>query len=400
MNKNQPLIIKGCKILHKNKWLIDNYIMISSDGKIKEIGNINNLDKLNLNNYEIYNYDKSDYLIPGLIDCHMHGASGYDVMDADLKGLEIIAESLLKQGTTGFLATTMTMSDSCIEKALKAVADYQDKYKKGEIGKLGAQILGVHLEGPFLSNKHPGAQNAKYIKAADIKLFDKWQDISNNQIKLVTIAPESFNNMDFIKHVKKHYPDIVISIGHSDASFEQANEAIKAGACHCTHLYNAMSSFHHRKPGIPGAVLVSDDIMAELIVDGVHLHPGSVKLAIKAKGLDKLILVTDAMRARCMGNGEFDLGGQKVVVKDMNASLEGGVLAGSVLSQYQALKLFANQTGLDLSSAVKLSAENPAKQLNIYNKYGSLDIGKIANLIILSSEMAVKNVYLSGNNII
>ena len=400
MKKNKPIIIKGCKILHKNKWLIDNYLMLSSDGKIKEIGNINNLDKLYLNNYEINNYEKSDYLIPGLIDCHMHGASGYDVMDADLKGLETIAESLLKQGTTGFLATTMTMSDSCIEKALKAVADYQDKYKKGEIGKHGAEILGVHLEGPFLSNKHPGAQNEKYIKAADIKLFDKWQEISNNQIKLITIAPENSNNMDFIKHVKNNYPELVVSIGHSDASFEQANEAIKAGACHCTHLYNAMSSFHHRKPGIPGAVLVSDDITAELILDGVHLHPGSVQLAIKAKGLDKLILVTDAMRARCMGNGEFELGGQKVIVKGMNASLEGGVLAGSIVSQFQALRMFIEQTGHDLSEAVKLSSENPAKQLNIYHDYGSLSVGKRGDIVVLSSDIEVKNIYLLGKQII
>jgi N-acetylglucosamine-6-phosphate deacetylase len=397
----QNTIIKGCKILHKNQWLCDHYLLTDSNGLIKEISPINSLaDNLdsdlgkNLDNYNLIEYPSDHYLVPGLIDCHMHGASGFDVMDADINGLEQLSESLLKQGTTGFLATTMTMSDNCIEKALKSVADYQDKYKKGEIGASGAQILGIHLEGPFLSNKHPGAQNAKYIKSGDIKLFDKWQDIAKGAIKLITVAPEDSNNMSFIKHIKNKYPDIVISIGHSDASFEQANEAISAGACHCTHLFNAMSGFHHRAPGIPGAVLISDDIMAELIVDGEHLHPGSVQLALKAKGLDKLILVTDAMRARCLGDGEFDLGGQKVTVKNMHAALDGNILAGSVLSQYQALKLFIDQTNSDLADAIKLSSENPSKQLGIYDKYGSLEVGKVANMIVMSSDLEVKNTYI------
>lgn len=388
------LVIRGCKILYHGNWLVNHQLICNKEGDITHIESIS--DEHIEESANIVNYPEDNYLIPGLIDCHMHGAAGYDVMDADVDGLAQIAKSLVKEGTTGFLATTMTMDDSSIESALKSVAEYNLGGHKDF--KKGSKILGVHLEGPFLSTKHPGAQNKAHIKKPDIELFDKWQDISLNSIKLITIAPEEPNGIGFIKHLKDN--GVVVSIGHSDATYEQANEAISAGACHCTHLFNAMRPFHHREPGLPGAVLVSDEIMAELIVDGVHLHAGSVKLALKAKGLDKLMLVTDAMRARCLGNGDFDLGGQNVRVDGMEARLDSGVLAGSVLTQYQALKLFIEQVGssmADLADAVKLSSENPAKQLNIFHKYGSLEPGKAADMVVLDKNLDVKNTYIDGD---
>ena len=387
------LVIRGCKILYHGNWLVKHQLVCNKEGVITHIESISD-DNLELD-ANIIDYPEDSYLIPGLIDCHMHGAAGYDVMDADINGLAEISKSLVKEGTTGFLATTMTMDDSSIENALKSVAEYNLGEHKDF--KLGSRILGVHLEGPFLSTKHPGAQNHTHIKQPDIDLFDSWQEISLNSIKLITIAPEEPNGISFIRHLKDN--GVVVSIGHSNATYEEANEAIAAGACHCTHLFNAMSGFHHRAPGIPGAVLVSDEIMAELIVDGVHLHAGSVKLALKAKGLDKLILVTDAMRARCLGNGDFDLGGQRVKVDGMEARLDSGVLAGSVLTQYQALKLFIEQIGtdlVDLADAVKLSSENPAKQLNVFHMYGSLEPGKIADMVVLDKNLDVKNTYIEG----
>ncbi len=315
-------------------------------------------------------FPKDSYLIPGMIDLHIHGANGADVMDATPEALQTISKTLAEEGVTGFLATTMTESISKIEAALENIAECKNIP--------GAEILGVHLEGPFLS--------ADFILDPNPVLLTKWQALSGKLIKLMTLAPELKGALPFIKTAQDL--GIVVSIGHTSASFAQAIAGIDAGARSATHLYNAMSGMHHRTPGAAAAILFDDRIYAELIADGHHVSPPMLKLAIKCKGLDKLILVTDAMRAKCLKNGEYDLGGQAVMVENGSARLKkDGVLAGSVLRLNGALRNFVESTGEALESCIPLVTSNPAKLLGLEGEIGRLAPSLKANLVVLNSNL-------------
>ena len=329
----------------------------------------------------ILNYPENYYLLPGMIDLHIHGSFGFDTMDGSEDALSQISQSLAKKGTTGYLATTMTAPPNLIEQVLAAVKIYKENNIQ-----TGAELLGVHLEGPFISPNRMGAQNAEYIQKPNIKLFKKWQEISGNNIRLVTIAPEVEGAWDLIKYLKD--TGVTVSLGHTDASCKVALQAIDHGATHCTHLYNAMSALHHRTPGVALAVLKDSRVRAELIADGIHVAPEMLDLTLKIKTSEKLVLVTDAMRAQCLGEGEYDLGGQKVWVKNNSARLASGVLAGSVLTLDQAFFNIRDFTGCDLKDAVKMACENPAKQIGVFDQRGSIKIGKKADLVLLGSENA------------
>ncbi|MBS0350240.1 MAG: N-acetylglucosamine-6-phosphate deacetylase [Proteobacteria bacterium] len=333
-------------------------------------------------------------LIPGRIDMHIHGASGADVMDGTPEALNQIRKTLAAEGVTGFLATTMTESKTVIENALKNIAAFNHSNPaKAQIP--GSEILGVHLEGPFISSKFAGAQKTDNILTPDLELFNHWQSLSGGQIRLVTLAPELPNAIEFIKHLRSQ--GIIASIGHSEADFLTTNAAIAAGANYATHLFNAMRGFHHREPGCAGAILLEPKVMAELIVDGVHCHAGAVQLAYRIKGPEGLVLITDAMRAKCCGNeGEFDLGGQTVVVKQGAARLKNGALAGSVLTISQAFINMQKFTHCSIEDLINLTSKNPAKVLNIYSKTGSITPGKIADLAVLDEKMAVVLTVVKG----
>ncbi|MFL6518034.1 MAG: N-acetylglucosamine-6-phosphate deacetylase, partial [Bacillus sp. (in: firmicutes)] len=221
----------------------------------------------------------------------------------------------------------------------------------------------------------------------DLSLLEEWQKLSYETIKLVTLAPERPHGLEMIRYLKEK--GIIASIGHSDATYEEVNEAIDAGANHVTHLYNQMRGLHHREPGVVGAAFLREELKAEIIVDGVHSRPEMVNLAFKQKRSDGLILITDSMRAKCLKNGMYELGGQEVIVQDGKAVLEDGTLAGSILRLGQAVKNIISYTGCSLEDAIEMASANPAKQLNIYDRKGSIALGKDADIVILDEAMEV-----------
>jgi N-acetylglucosamine-6-phosphate deacetylase len=332
------------------------------------------------------------HLIPGLIDLHVHGINHCDVMDAKPEALATISQTLAKEGTTSFLATTMTASVQDIEKALLAVRNHI----KIQHNLFGATLLGVHLEGPFISPKKMGAQCADHMLLPSIEQFHHWQQLAENAIRLVTLAPELQHSQAFITYLKQQ--GVIAAIGHSDASYDETMAAMHHGCDYVTHLFNAMRGMHQREPGVVTAALL-ENVWTELIVDGVHLHPAIVRLILKMKGMDKMILVTDAMRATCLQNGIYDLGGQQVTVKGNAATLANGTLAGSVLRMPQAIKNMLQFTGCELMDAVKMASENPAKALGIFDKKGSIAIGKDADLVVLDDHLNVVMTMCGGRNI-
>lgn len=344
------------------------------EGIIREFASCKSPTKNNIS------FPSTYHLLPGFIDLHVHGANHCDVMDATSESLQTMSKALAAEGTTGFLATTMTASASAIEKALRNANDFMQKPAEG------AQVLGIHLEGPFISPNKAGAQNAKHILQPDIDQFKQWQKISGNNIKIVTLAPELPNSMAFIAYLKKH--NIVAAIGHSDATYAESKCAIECGCDYVTHLFNAMRGIHQREPGVVTSALLSDSVYAEMIVDGAHLHPAIIQLILKLKK-DKLILVTDAIRAKCLTDGIYDLGGQSVEVKQGIAALADGTLAGSILSIPKALQNMLKFTSIKLNDLVKMTSENPAKVLGIFDKKGSISLNKEADFVVLDENLNV-----------
>lgn len=323
---------------------------------------------------------KSWTAFPGFIDVHIHGAAGHDAMDATPEALKGLAGVLPKEGTTSFLATTMTQSDEAISAALKNIRDFQ--LQDGQ-----AEMLGVHLEGPFISDKRAGAQPIEHIVEPSYPLFQKWQKLSGNQIRLVTLAPETTNGLAFIKSLAED--GVIASIGHSDGTLEEVQAAVRAGASHVTHLYNQMSPFHHRNPGVVGAALTEAGLTVEVIADFIHSHPTSVELAFRQKGAERLILITDAMRAKGLAPGVYDLGGQDVQVTRKDARLADGTLAGSILTMDAAIRNVQSITGCSLNELVSMTSANAAKELGLSNK-GSLQEGTDADVAILDDSFTVQ----------
>jgi N-acetylglucosamine-6-phosphate deacetylase len=284
----------------------------------------------------------------------------------------------------------MTQAKEEIEKALINAGQFLEE--QTSFGK--AEILGIHLEGPFVNPKKAGAQPMQFMVEPDLTLFKKWQELSKGNIKLVTLAPELSGGLEMIRYLKAN--GIVASIGHTDAEYEDVVEAIHAGANHVTHLFNQMRGLHHREPGVAGAALLKDELMVEMIADGVHVRPEMIELAYKLKHKEGLILITDSMRAKCLKNGQYDLGGQMVNVKDGKAFLDDGTLAGSILRLGDAVKNFLTFTGCSLEDAIVMASVNPAKQLNVYDRKGSITAGKDADIIILDEQLNVNRTYCRG----
>jgi len=329
-------------------------------------------------------------IVPGFIDVHIHGAAGADVMDATPSALQAMANALPAEGTTSFLATTMTAPSEQIEAALRNAARYM-----AEANRPGAaEVLGVHLEGPFLSPKRAGAQHPHHLADPNISLFQRWQEAAGGNIRLVTLAPERDGGLDLVAYLKK--TGVVASIGHSDAVYEEVKAAVEAGVTHATHLFNGMRGIHHREPGAAGAVLMHDEVVCELIADGLHVAPPMIRFAYRNKGSDGLILITDAMRAKCLGDGQYDLGGQEVAVRGQEARLADGTLAGSVLKLADALRRVLDCTGCHLEDVIRMASWNPAKQLRILDRKGSLRPGKDADVVVLDEQYGVAMTFCRG----
>lgn len=323
---------------------------------------------------------KGMYVAPGLIDVHVHGSCGADTMDQTKEAIEIISTGISKNGVTAFLPTTMTMSQKDIYRALDIVRLCMNQPLKG------AKVLGAHMEGPFINAIYKGAQSDEYILKPNYEFIKNYTDV----IKLVSYAPEMDKDYSFTKEVKEK-TDITLSIGHTNATYHEAKEAFRCGCSHVTHLFNAMTPLNHREPGVVGAALGSD-VFTEFIADKIHVNSVLFQFLLDNKGKDKIVLITDSMRAGCMKDGVYDLGGQAVFVKDGAARLESGNLAGSILTLNKAVYNFLKHTNMTLGEAIHLASLNPATSIRISNCKGSLEIGKDADISIFDEQM---NCYLT-----
>ncbi|MBR6517885.1 MAG: N-acetylglucosamine-6-phosphate deacetylase [Bacilli bacterium] len=329
-------------------------------------------------------------LVPGFIDEHMHGINGYDVMDGSVETLRKIAEEVAKEGVTSFLATTSTASIQKTINTLHAVKAFKEIDNS-----CYAEIIGAHLEGPFLSKTYQGAQLGEYIINPSISLMKEFIIESGNNVKLVTLAPEEENGLDLIKYLKEH--NIIASVGHSNATFNIIEQSIKQGLTTVTHTYNAQKPIHHREVGVVGAAMLFDELYTELICDGIHVSNPAVKLLCKNKPLNKIVLITDSLPEKGLKDGVYLDNDQEIYVKNNELRLKDGTLAGSSLTMNQAIKNIINFTGVSLTNAINFATSNPAKNLNIFDKVGSIKVGKLANFAVIDKELNVYQTIRCGN---
>lgn len=373
--------IKNGKIIMPDGEITDKVLVFSN--KIVDV-----IDEEKIGSYgfgEVYDAE-GGIVAPGFIDLHIHGYMGEDSSDGLEKGLLDMASAVTKNGVTAWLPTTMTVSYEQLGEAFDVIR----RLKNTEID--GAQILGVNAEGPFISPKYKGAQKEDNIKNMDADFLLRNSDV----IKLTTVAPEMEGALEAIKKVKEN-SDIVLSIGHTSATFAQAMAGIEAGISHATHLFNAMTPLNHREPGTVGACLVSEDVTCELIADTFHINPGLFRLIYNIKK-DKLILITDCTRAGGLEDGEYDLGGQLLTKKGIECRLPDGTIAGSVLTLNKALYNFKKHTGLADYEVIALATAGPAKLLKDASR-GSLEKERRADIVILDSNYNVMKTFVGGKEI-
>ena len=326
------------------------------------------------------------YVIPGLTDIHFHGCVGYDFCDGTKEAIEKMAEYQLKNGITTICPASMTFSEEQLSAIFANAASYS--------GETGATLVGINMEGPFISMEKKGAQNGAYIHKPDAEMFFRLQDAAKGLIKLVDIAPEVEGAMECIEAISD---SVRVSVAHTNADFDVAEEAFAKGASHVTHLYNAMPPYSHRAPGVIGAACDNDNVMVELICDGVHSHPATVRTTFKMFGDDRIILISDSMMACGLEDGQYTLGGQAVTVKGNLATLtELGNIAGSVTNLMKCMRKAVKEMQIPLESAVKCATANPAKAIGIYENYGSLTLGKAADVVLLDKDLEIQYIIKSG----
>lgn len=361
----------------QGNFFITSEFNITFEKKILEISNSADAEEI---------IDAENFFIaPGFINIHIHGAANFDTMDATPESLDGICKFLPSSGVTSFLPTTMTMPIPKIKSALKNIREHKNIF--------GAKVLGANVEGPFVSEKFNGAQDKKNICKADFEIFSDFADV----IKIITVAPEELESFNFIDQCLEK--NIVVAVGHSAADYETALSAIERGANHITHLFNAQTGLHHRKPGIVGAAFDSNATV-ELIADNVHVVPAVQRVVQKIKNRGEIILITDSLRACGVGEGESELGGQKVFVKGNLALLENGNIAGSVAKMNEVVKNFYENTSATLAETVELVTKNPARRLNLFDEIGSVEIGKAADFVIFDENFNIKKTVIDGELLI
>lgn len=381
------------KILIKNVNIITPYEIMYNASLSVECGKISNMY---INNdaddrmFDVVIDGKNQYLSPGFIDIHNHGNFGHDAMESTFEALDTMADFHIKNGVTGFLATTMTASTEDTKKAIKNTVEYMKKRKEAS----KTQVLGLYLEGPYFSTIKKGAQPDEYIKKPCIEEIEDFINISHNNIKIMALAPELEGSGEAIAFLKNN--GITVSAGHSNATYEQTMEGIEKGITQVTHLYNGMRAFSHREPGIIGAALTDERVSCEMICDGIHLHKAAMRMATRLKGKDKIILISDAMMAAGLKDGEYILGGQKVFVNNGAAKLKDGTLAGSTLTLNRAVKNMVRLVGVKLEDAVRMASLNPAKAAKVDKTKGSIEIGKDADLILFDDNIDVSLAMVNG----
>ena len=380
------MIIDHVKVFTEDKKFTDGGIVIK-DGTIEQVYTEGNRPQTE---DEILD-GKGMYAIPGLIDLHFHGCKGDDFCDGSRDAIVRIAEYEASVGVTAIAPATMTLPVEELEQILRVAAEY----KKGPHSKKEADFVGINMEGPFISPAKKGAQDERNIIPCDVKVCERFLKASEGLVKFMGIAPEeSENAVAFIEEVKDK---VNVSLAHTNADYDTAMAAFNAGADHAVHLYNAMPAFTHRAPGVIGAVYDSKHVMAEIICDGVHIHPAAVRATFEMMGEDRMILISDSMRAAGMPDGSYTLGGLDVNVVGNRATLASdGAIAGSVTNLMDCMKTAVKTMNLPLETAVACATINPAKSLGIDAEYGSIRAGKKAHIVLMDQELNVQQVIKDG----
>lgn len=330
-----------------------------------------------------------DYVIPGLIDVHSHGNSGADFSDGDMEGLKTMTAYYARNGITSVAPASMTLPYDVLDKAFCTAAEYRKTEHPGH-----ARLVGIQMEGPFFSEKKKGAQNADYLRLPDFEAFKKLQEHCGGLVKIVDVAAELPGAVEFTEKAKELAR---VSIAHTDATYEEAKAVIDAGATHITHLYNAMPSIHHRKPGVIPAGSENENVQGELICDGLHVHPASVRLAFKMYP-DRIVMISDSLRCCGMPDGEYTLGGQEITLSGGVARLHDGTIAGSATNLFRCLQNVTS-FGIAPETAVRAATWNPAKALRMENEIGSIAPGKLADFVVCGPDFSRKAVYIGGEKI-
>ena len=330
------------------------------------------------------------YVLPGLIDVHTHGNSGADFSDGDAAGVEKMARYLAKNGVTSFAPASMTLPYETLEKAFASARAFVDARPSD-----AAALRGIQMEGPFFSEKKKGAQNGAYLRNPDFEAFKALQDGCGGLVRIVDVAPELPGAEEFIRKAKAL---CTVSIAHTDADYDAARRGIAAGVTHLTHLYNAMPAIHHRKPGVIAAAAEAETVSAELISDGQHVHPASVRLAFRIFGASRMVLISDSLRCCGMPDGEYELGGQQVFLQGGVARLADGTIAGSATNLFDCMRR-AVSFGIPREDAIRAATYNPARQIGALSEVGSIADGKVADFVLCDAELNRQAVYLAGEKI-
>lgn len=328
-------------------------------------------------------------MIPGLVDIHFHGCKGADMCDGTKEALDVIMDYEASVGVTSVCPATMTIPRDELLTVMKNAGVYS--YHGG------AHLVGINMEGPFISPSKKGAQAAENIMHCDYEYFCQLQEAAGGLIKLVDIAPEEPGAMEFIDEVKGK---VVVSLAHTASDYDTARKAIEHGASHATHLYNAMPPMNHRNPGVIGAVRDSSECHVELICDGVHIHPSVIRATYAMFGAERIILISDSMRATGLEDGEYTLGGQPVKVRGNLATLHDGTIAGSATNLMDCLRFVVREAGIPLETAVMCATANPAREIGIFDEVGSITAGKRADFILLNQNLEIVRVYIDGKELI
>ena len=330
------------------------------------------------------------YVLPGLIDVHTHGNSGADFSDGDAAGVEKMARYLAKNGVTSFAPASMTLPYETLKRAFASARTFVDARPSD-----AAALRGIQMEGPFFSEKKKGAQNGAYLRNPDFEAFKALQDGCGGLVRIVDIAPELPGAEEFIRKAKTL---CTVSIAHTDADYDAARAGIAAGVTHLTHLYNAMPAIHHRKPGVIAAAAEAETVSAELISDGQHVHPASVRLAFRIFGASRMVLISDSLRCCGMPDGEYELGGQQVFLQGGIARLADGTIAGSATNLFDCMRR-AVSFGICREDAIRAATYNPARQIGALAEVGSISDGKVADFVLCDAELNRQAVYLAGEKI-
>lgn len=372
------MILKNAEVFNSDFEKIRADVKIDGE-KISKIGNFSSEDGLDLTGLVV---------MPGLIDMHIHGCGGADTGDATPEALETMSQTLAKNGVTSFCPASMTLSFEELTKIFANIDAMKDK-----VG--GAYIHGANMEGPYIAMSKKGAQNPLYVRNPDKEEFKKLYEGCNGAIRVVDIAPECDGGDEFIKEIQPICP---VSIAHTDAGYDEAVHAIELGVRHITHLFNAQSGLHHRKPGVVGAAFDvgrANGVRAELICDGFHIHPATLRIAFREMGEDGTVIISDSMKAAGCPDGDYDLGGQPVYVRDGKALLADGTIAASTSNVYKELKNVIS-FGIPEKQAVKSATINPAKAIRVDDKTGSIEEGKLADILVVDKDYNIKLVIVKG----